>query len=303
MVQALMSSKVWIMDWEQLEYFRVAGRMEHITGAAERLAIAQPTLSRSLARLERELGVPLFAHVGRTVRLTRYGAAFLERVERALHEIDEGRREVTDLAGATHGILSLGFLRTLGEHYVPQIVRRFRAANPDVTFEFTQNNGVELARQLIAAEVDVAFMAGPPADERIVWRHILDQQLVAIVPPGHALAKRRSIRVDQLRNETFVSFKPGHAIRSLSDQLCADAGFSPSVAFGGDTSSVIRGFVKAGFGIAIVPHERTADGLISLRLTEPAATRRIGIAWMRDRYRSATERAFERFVVSSTKAG
>lgn len=284
------------MDWQQLEYFRVAGRMEHVTAAAERLEITQPTLSRSLARLEREVGVPLFAHVGRSVRLTRYGSAFLARVERALHEIDEGRRELADLAGASRGRVALGFLRTLGSDYVPAVVRRFRERSPDVVFSFTQNNGVELQRALLASELDACFIAGPPQDDRIAWRQVLDQEMVLVVPPGHRLAKRRGVRLAEVRDEPFVSFKEGHSIRTLSDGLCAQAGFAPSVVFAGDASNVIRGFVNAGFGVAIVPRENVRDGLIELHLTQPAATRRIGLAWARDRYRSGAERAFERFV-------
>ena len=290
------------MDWEQLEYFRVAGRMEHVTAAAERLGIAQPTLSRSLGRLERELGAPLFAHVGRTVRLTRYGTAFLARVERALHEIDEGRRELADLAGTSRGQVALGFLRTLGSDYVPRMVRRFRSRNPDVVFAFTQGNGTDLQRALLAAELDVCFLAGPPPDARIAWRHVLDQELTVVVPAAHPLAKRRSVHLADLRDEPFVSFKPGHAIRALSDALCAQAGFTPSIVFAGDASNVIRGFVNAGFGVAIVPRESVRDGLVALRIRDPAATRRIGLAWMRGRYRSGAERAFERFVLAARTA-
>jgi DNA-binding transcriptional LysR family regulator len=292
-----MSSKAWVMDWEQLEYFRVAGRLEHVTAAAERLAITQPTLSRSLARLERELGVPLFVHVGRRVRLTRYGTAFLARVERALHEIDEARRQLADLASTSRGHVALGFLRTLGSDYVPEIVRRFRDRNPDVVFAFTQNNGVELQGQLLAGELDACFMAGPVDDERVVWRRVFDQELVLVVPRGHRLAKRRTVRLAEVRAEPFVSFKEGHSIRTLSDALCAQAGFSPSVAFAGDASNVLRGFVNAGFGVAIVPSENVRDGLVALRITQPPARRRIGLAWVRDRYRSGAERAFERFVL------
>src|SRR5689334_4395486 len=71
------------IDWRQLEYFRVAGRLQHVTRAAERLGTSQPALSRTLARLEADLGVPLFDRVGRSIRLTRYGEMFLKRVESA----------------------------------------------------------------------------------------------------------------------------------------------------------------------------------------------------------------------------
>src|ERR1700742_1991419 len=100
-------------DWRQLECFRVAGRLQHVTRAAEQLGTSQPALSRSLARLQSELGVQLFQRAGRSTRLTRSGELFLSRVERALGEIDNGRRELGDLKAADRGTVALGFLRTL----------------------------------------------------------------------------------------------------------------------------------------------------------------------------------------------
>ena len=284
------------MDWEQLDYFRTAGRLQHVTRAAERLGITQPTLSRSLARLERELGVPLFARSGRAVVLTPYGTAFLVRVERALGEIDEGRREIADLSSTARGQIRLGFLRSLGSEYVPEIVRRFRERYPDVTFTFVQNNGATLETQVRTGEVDCCFLAGPLRDERLQWRWVLDQALVVVVPKTHRLAKQRTISLAAIRDESLLSFKPGHAIRAVTDELCAEADFTPTIVFAGDESSVIRGFVKAGFGIALVPQSNVRDGLVTLRVRTPRAVRRIGLAWMRERYRTGAERAFERFV-------
>ncbi len=286
------------MDWEQLDYFRTAGRMGHITRAAERLGITQPTLSRSLGRLERELGVPLFAPSGRAVVLTPYGTLFLARVERALGEIDEGRREIADLSGKARGRIHLGFLRSLGSEYVPDVVRRFRERNGEVAFDFTQNNGATLETQLRTGEIDCCLISGPPADERLQWRHVLDQELVVVVPRDHRLASRRTIALTAIRDEPLLSFKTGHAIRAITDELCASAGFAPDVVFAGDESSVIRGFVKAGFGIALVPLSSVRDGLVSLHVRTPRAVRRIGLAWMRGRYRTGAERAFEKYVLN-----
>ncbi|MHB8148225.1 MAG: LysR family transcriptional regulator, partial [Vulcanimicrobiaceae bacterium] len=86
------------MELQQLAYFRVVARTEHFTQAAEELAITQPALSRAISRLERDLGVALFDHRGRSVRLNRYGRAFLRHAERALVALEEGRREVGDLS-------------------------------------------------------------------------------------------------------------------------------------------------------------------------------------------------------------
>src|SRR2546428_13358678 len=95
------------MDLLQLHYFRTVARLEHMTRAAEALLIAQPALSQTIARLEDELGVPLFDRLGRRIRLNLFGKAFLERVERVFAELDQGRRELADLVGGEQGRVDL----------------------------------------------------------------------------------------------------------------------------------------------------------------------------------------------------
>lgn len=285
------------MDWRQLDYFRVAGRLAHMTRAARELGMSQPALSRAIGRLERELGVPLFLHVGRSVRLTRYGEAFLERVERALNELDEAKRELADMAGAESGTVALGFLRTLADEYVPQLVRSFRSEHPAVRFTFSQDNGTVLERELEAGEIDLCFMPMPLDDARFVSRKVTDQELVLIVPAEHRLAGRRSIRLPEAGEEAFISFKPGHAMRRVTDDLCALAGFTPKITFEGEESSAVRGFVGAGLGVAIVPASAFAANIAALRISEPTASRSIGMVWVRDRYVSEAVAEFQRFVL------
>jgi DNA-binding transcriptional LysR family regulator len=288
------------IDWNCLEYFRVAGRLQHVTRAAEQLGMSQPALSRALARLEADLGVPLFQRAGRSVRLTRYGVAFLQRVERALREIDEGRIELADLAGLKRGTVAIGFLRTLGAKYVPQIVRRFSAEHPGVKFSFTPNNSAALEEQLLRGDLDVIFTTAPAGDSRFVYRRVANQELALIVAHSHPLARRRRVALHEVAAEPFVTFKHGHAFRRLTEDLCAAAGFVPTISFEGDDSSSLPGFVAAGFGVAIVPLESSAvKDVVSLRITAPEARRSIGIGWLEERYLPASVRAFRDFVIAS----
>src|ERR1051325_2550432 len=135
-------------DWHLLESFRVAGRLQHVTRAAEQLGTSQPALSRALARLQADMGVPLFERAGRSLRLTRYGETFLARGERALSEIAEGRRELAALIEPERGVVALGFLRTLGAKFIPELVRRFNVAHPQVRFNFVQNNSAAIEEQI-----------------------------------------------------------------------------------------------------------------------------------------------------------
>ncbi|MPZ41410.1 MAG: LysR family transcriptional regulator [Rhizobiales bacterium] len=287
-------------DWHLLECFRVAGRLQHVTRAAEQLGTSQPALSRSLARLQSDLGVQLFRRAGRSIRLTKPGELFLSRVERALGEIDNGRRELADFKAADRGAVSLGFLRTLGARYIPELVRRFSLIHPAVRFAFVQNNSTAIESQLERGELDLIFVAVPPGHAAFGWTHVGDQQFVLIVPRNHRLARRRQARLRDVANERFVSFKQGHAIRRMTDEFCKAAGFSPEISFEADDSSSVPGFVAAGFGVAMVPPEACgyAD-VASLRIVEPVARRPIGVAWMEGRYLSASARLFRDFATTA----
>lgn len=288
-----------MMDWRQLEYFRTVARSGHVTRAAAELGMTQPALSRAVDRLERELGVPLFERAGRSIRLTHYGETFLPRVERALDELATGRQELADMAGAEHGTIVLGFLRTLATRYVPELVRSFARKRPTVRFRFVQTNAAGLDRQLAGGGVHLALTTGPAPGSSVRWVRVTTQRLILIVPPDHRLAGAASARLAEVAGDTFISFPRGHAIRDLTDELCRRTGFTPEIAFEGDESSSVRGFVGAGFGVAVVPDTGGADDLPALHITEPPAEREIGLAWVPGRYLSRAEREFAAFVAGT----
>ena len=289
------------VDWRLLEYFRVAGEEQHITRAAERLGTSQPALSRALARLEQNIGVPLFERVGRSVRLTRYGESFLTRIERGLREIEDGQLELAELLNPGRGRVSIGFLRSLGAGYVPRVVRRFQERYPEVRFTFLSNNSIELTAKLLRNEIDLAFLGAPSGKPEIAWKRVAEQELILIVSESHPLARRRQVRLGDVAKEPFLTFQGGHAVRNLTDDLCRAAGFSPNIVFEGDDSGVIRGFVSAGFGVAVTPPENGAGpGVVALRIVDPTPYREIGIAWLEDRFLSASVRSFRDFAMAGT---
>lgn len=292
------------MEWQQLAYFKAAGRLQNVTRAAETLGMTQPALSRSLARLEAELETRLFERVGRNVRLTPAGAAFLPYAERALEALDEGRRAIADVGERAERRISLGFLHTFGPELVPRLVRTFEAHGGPVSFDFVQSSSLDLRARLLAGELDLALTVGPIDDERVRWHELEREAVVLLVPRGHALAGERAVALRRVAGEPFISYKSGFAMRELTEELCAAAGFRPHVVFEGEESNTVVGFVAAGLGVAIVPGvSPAAKGTVSLRIADPHALRRIGIAWSTTRYLSRAARAFREFVQRSRTGG
>lgn len=287
------------LDWGLLEYFRAAGKLQHVTKAAIALGTSQPALSRALKRLEDDLGVPLFDRKGRAISLNRYGEILLRRVGLALAHVESGQMEIADMIAGDTGVVNLGFLRTLGTHFVPQLVRQFIAHHPNTRFAFTQTQSAQLADKLYEGELDLIITSSPPTASRYKWTRVAIHDLVLIVPKFHPLAKRKEISLREVAGEHFVSFHKTHAVRSLTDKACKKAGFVPNYSFEADDWSSVPGFVAAGFGVAVAPLESSRFvGVRGLRITEPRVQRAVGVGWMEDRFMSLSAARFRDFAIA-----
>jgi DNA-binding transcriptional LysR family regulator len=287
------------MEWQQLEYFCTVARLEHFTRAANELAVTQPALSRSIARLEAELGVLLFEREGWSVRLNRYGRIFLRRAERALAEIREGMREIKDLTDPNHGTVALAFLHTLGTKFIPSLLRAFRRDYPRIRFHLCQNAAEIILAQLETREIDLCFTSPPVRRPGIGWADLLEEELYVLVPAGHRLAGRGTIELREVAKEPLICVKHGYGLRSITEDLCRQAGFTPRIAFEGEEVATIAGLVAAGLGIALIPEIPGLDPekTVLLRLSKPRCRRVIGIAWAEGRFHPAPVEQFMQFTI------
>ena len=288
------------MDLVQLKYFQVVAQLEHMTRAAEKLYIAQPSLSQSIARLEDELGVPLFDRQGRRIHLNPFGRAFLKRVERIFLELEEGKREVADLAGLERGSIALAVAST---QPLPELLSGFLARYPRVRFRlFQQQSLATVVQQLERGEIDLCISSAPIEQPEITWVPLLTEEIFLLVHAEHPLAGRGSIRLVEAADEPFISLKAGNGLRDLMDGLCKQAGFVPNIAFEGDETATVRGLVTAGLGVSFVAIQSlqswpTDQPFALLHIEEPVCQRTIGLAWLEDRYLSEATRRFRQFVI------
>ncbi len=285
------------MEWQQLEYFQVVARLEHFTHAAERLSLSQPALSRAMARLEAELGAPLFERQGRRVRLTRYGRVFLAHTERALQAVEAGKREIADMVGPERGVVALAFLRTLGARMLPDAIGAFRELHPNVRFQLTQNYASALLDLLIEGEVDLCLFSPPEERPGMRWEPVLTEAIYVVAGKGHRLADREVIALAELAEEPLILLKPGYGMRRITDALCRQAGFTPRIAFEGEDAATVAGLATAGLGVGFIPALAASEhsGARYLRVSDPGCERIIALAWMEGRYLSAAATLFRDF--------
>ncbi|MNW43142.1 DNA-binding transcriptional regulator, LysR family [Fontibacillus panacisegetis] len=288
------------MEWQQLEYFQTVARMEHMTRAAHALSISQSALSRSISRMEEELGVPLFDRQGRSIILNRYGQLFVKRVHRMIKELEEGQAELQSLIDGEAGEVTLGFLHTLGSNVIPDLIVNFREICPNIRFQLNQNNTLSLQEQLIQGSVDMCLLSYPNEHVHLMeWRELKSEELYVFVPLHHRLANRSSIDLSEIAGEPMISFKNGFGLRNLIDYYCMAAGFTPKIAFEGEEVPTIEALVAAGLGVAILPGVKGINNhqIVRLKVTSPQCRRVIGIAWMKERYMSPPTKRFLEFVI------
>ena len=292
----------FIVELQQLDYFRRLAAVQHVTQAAEQLGVTQPTLSRAIGRLERDLGVALFDQHGRSVRLNRYGRALLPHVERALGALDQGQRELADLTDRDAGVIAFGFAHALGTRVVPDLIAAFRARHPRARFALVQNASHIILADLEAGDVDLALVSPvPPASERIESVELASEELFLVVPRDHRFAKRASVKLVELSDDTFVCLRKGYGLRSLTDAFCAAAGFVPKIAFEGEEIATLRGLVDVGLGVAIIPgiRSRLENAPPQLPIEVPICRRSIGLMWEPARYQPELTQAFRHHVMVS----
>ncbi|WP_158880342.1 LysR family transcriptional regulator [Amycolatopsis anabasis] len=286
------------MDLLPLRYFQVVARHEHISRAAEELRVAQPSISRTIARLETELGVPLFDRQGRQIRLNRFGAAFLRRVNRALAELDDARQELTDAAGLEHGTVAVASETLLT---LTKLLADFRNEHPGIGIQLYQATAERMAQQLAARQVDLCLASQPVAGPALHTVELVREEVMLAVPPAHPLAARRRIPVDALADEPIITTRPGYWQRALTDRLFAAAGLTPNVVVEGDELGPLQFLIHAGLGVGLIPAMSRRAGTYPavgwVHLNSPDSHRVLSIVWREDAYLSAAAQRFRDFVI------
>lgn len=276
-------------------------RTGNVTRAAQELGVPQPTVSRRIAALGRALGAPLTVPDGRGIRLTRSADLLAESAERALAVVEAGARLAREEVAPETGRVVLGFLHLMGRSLVPSLVSGHRARYPGVRFTLVQGSRQDMVDRLVDGELDLALLAPlPDADPALAAAPLLEEEILLTVPADHALADRTSVAPAELAQEPFVMLEPGYGLRTLTDQLCAAAGFSPQVAFEGQESDTVRGLVAAGLGVALLPRFPAGPpaGVAEVAL-DPAAHRTIGLVWRAGQVAPAAVDAFRRYVLAT----
>jgi DNA-binding transcriptional LysR family regulator len=279
------------MELLQLKYFQALAESEHVTETANHLNVTQSSLSKTIQRLEQDVGAPLFDRIGRGLKLNDLGRTFLLRAQKALTELEEGTREIADLVHPDRGAVSLAVTTASA---LPGILKRFKQDRPDARFHVQMVGDNELMTFLEQGSVDFCLSSDPLDLPDVAREVLLTDPVLLAVPRNHRLAVQKSVAVAALKDEEFVGLRAGFKKRDYIDTMCKEQGFSPRYVYEGDEPARINSLVEAGLGIAFVPDtSRTAgDGVRYLSLEHPRLTRELTLLWNKGRYHSPTAKRF-----------
>lgn len=297
------------MDTDALRWFQQVADGATVTDVSMLEHVSQPGVSRALARLERQVGTPLLQRSGRTLRMTRAGAAFKRHVDALLHQLDDGLAAVEHVLGPETGTVALAFQTSLGSWLVPDLVSSFRRDHPEVDFRLTQVHDEAVDSVLDGEQADLVLSTVRPSSPTLHRTLLLDEPLRLAVPSDHPLAAQPDVRLADAARERFLVLQPSLLLRRVSDDLCRAAGFEPDVSFVGDDVQTLRGFVAAGLGVAIVPASGdatlgSANGAIRyLHITDVNATREIGMVWSAQRRLLPAAELFREHVAHRARSG
>lgn len=284
------------MELHQLRYFCAIAETGNFSRAAQQTHVSQPSLSQQIRKLEDELGARLFDRLGRSVRLTELGRAFLPRARAVLRELESARSDVVERKASIGGPVCVGVIPTIAPYFLPPVLAAFSRKFPQAQVTVVEEITPLLLEKLRAGSMDVAIVALPlqGRGHEFDLFPLMTEKLYAVLPKDHAMAARRSIPLGELEGEPFLLLRDGHCFRETAVAACKRARVSPNIVFESGQFSSILSMVSAGLGVSIVPAmalEKRA-GCCFVPLADDRAARTVGAITLRGRSLTRVNEAF-----------
>lgn len=243
------------MELRHLRYFIAVAEEGSLSNAAERrLHTAQPSLSRQIRDLELEVGVKLLERRPRGITLTPAGRIFLDHARMALVQVETASEAARRAEQPDKPVFVVGFLIGQEVTCLPETLRILREEAPGVETTFLSLTSPELAVALMRRKVDVAFMRRETQAIGLVYKFLIKEPLVLVLPAGHRLAAKKMIQPKELAREIFIGPAPvAPALRAVIDDYAKKAGITLKAAYEGENLAAVMSLVASTGGVALCP--------------------------------------------------
>lgn len=270
---------------KDLRYLVAVADERHFGRAAQRSFVSQPTLSAQLKKLEDYLGVQLVERQPGHVTLTDAGEEIVARARRILEASDE----VVALARAHRdplaGKLRMALIPTIGPYLLPRVAREIRKTLPRLELRLYEYQTAELLEKLRAGEIDLGVLALPVDLEGLDSCALYDEAFTVALPENHRLAKKQTLKVDDLKEEPLLLLEDGHCLRDQALEVCSRVGMQEKQDFRATSLETLRQMVATGAGVTLLPELASrgpygsARGVVLRPFARPAPVRHVGAVW------------------------
>jgi LysR family hydrogen peroxide-inducible transcriptional activator len=292
---------------KDLRYLVAVADTRHFGRAAEKCFVSQPTLSAQLKKLEDYLGVQLIERQPKNVGLTEAGEQIVARARRML----EASEEVVTLARAHRdplaGRLRVALLPTIGPYLLPRVSQPIRKNLSRLELRLYEYQTGPMLEKLEAGEIDLGILALPIDSEGLETRELYTEAFTVAVPDQHRLAKRESVKVNDLENETLLLLEDGHCLRDQALEVCSHVGTHEAQDFRATSLETLRQMVATGAGITLLPELAArgayghAKGVTIRPFARPAPVRHVGAVWRKTTARQTAIDAVCKIVAEHAK--
>lgn len=275
------------MDLGQLRYFIKIVEHGSFTRAAQDCSVSQPALSQQIAKLEKELGQPLFERQGRTIQITSAGKLLKSHADKILQLVDDAKRQITD-DGQT-GRVSLGAIPTIGPYLLPEILRSCGDQFDSANFAVSEPVTTELLKRCSNGEINAGLIALPVDAKNLNVEPLFEEELFLATPANHRLSNAKEVSVEDIAEEPFVSLDDMHCLTDQIGLFCRRHKLQPLATSRIHQLETVQNMVARGHGISFVPAmaRRSSDSNIRYRsIVGPRPTRTIALCSNPQRYQS-----------------
>ncbi|AIQ75420.1 MULTISPECIES: LysR family transcriptional regulator [Paenibacillus] len=289
------------MELRQLQYVLQIAAEKNFSRAADKLHIAQPSLSQQLSKLEKELGVMLFQRNTSSVELTYAGSKFVEQAQIIIDAVELLRQEMSDISELRTGRVVVGSMPITGAHLLPHVLPVFKQNYPEVEITLLEDSSMNLEKLTASGQTDLSLLSLPLEIPALAYEELGEERIDLAVPPEHPLAKRildgTRTSLKELKDEPFIVLKEGQGFRKMTVELCRKAGFEPRIVFESNNMETVQSLVATGMGVTLVPRfiaraPRSEFVPVYLPLADPVPSRTLVVAYRRGRYLSKAAKAF-----------
>ena len=292
---------------KDLRYLVAVADCRHFGRAAERCFVSQPTLSAQLKKLEQYLGVQLIERQPGHVSLTHAGEQIVARARRILEASDEVVTLARSHRDPLAGMLRIALLPTIGPYLLPRVSQPLRKALPRLDLRLYEYQTAAMLEKLQAGEIDLGILALPVDTDGLESRELYAEPFTVAVPDNHRLAKRETVRVEDLQGETLLLLEDGHCLRDQALEVCSRIGPSEKQDFRATSLETLRQMVATGAGITLLPELASrgayghAKGVTVRPFARPAPVRRVGAIWRKSSARTPVIDAVCKLVAEHAK--